>query len=255
MPAENNDGWILVWNDEFNEDGAPDPDKWDTPEFKRRNNDDGPDGWWRKENSYLDGDGNLVISVNKIENLNDDNDEFDYSSGAVRSIGKFEQRYGKFEIRCKLPSQPGWWVAFWLFSQSVGHVDSTGVVSSGEDGTEIDIMEGFGWTDGIQHALHWDGYGKYHKSTGKKTVFEGIREDYHIYTLEWDENEYGFFVDGEETWRTSDGGVSKVPAYVKITGELSTQEWAVTEKWANDPAGAKYPDYFLIDWVRVYKKK
>ena len=254
-PAAHYDGWVLTFQDEFNGEGAPDPDKWEVPEFNRRNNNDGPDGWWRKENAYQDGAGNLVISVQKIENQNDDADEFDYSSGAVRSLGKFEQRYGKFEIRCKLPAQPGWWVAFWLHSQSVGNVDSTGAVSSGEDGTEIDIMEGFGWTDKVQSALHWDGYGKFHKSAGKSTVIDGIRDGYHTYTLEWDEAEYRFFVDGAETWRTTDGGVSKVPAYVKITGEIMTAGWAITDKWANDPAKADYPDHYIIDWVRVYKKK
>jgi len=49
------------------------------------------------------------------------------------------------------------------------------------------------------------------------------------------------------------GGVSKVPAYLKITGELSTLPWAISENWSNDPEQATYPDYFLVDYVRVYQ--
>jgi beta-glucanase (GH16 family) len=253
-PSENNnddnDGWTLTWQDEFNGTGEVDEAKWDKPEYNRRNNDNGPDGWWLKENSYQDGNGNLVIRANMINNRNSDNDEYDYATGAVRSINRFEQRFGKFELRCQLPTQPGWWVAFWLFSSSVGNVDS-----SGEDGTEIDIMEGFGWTDRINQALHWDGYGEDHKSAVNPLTINGIRNGYHTYGLEWNEEEYIFYVDSVETWRTNAGGVSKVPAYVKITGELSTESWAINEWWANNPENGYFPDYFLVDWVRVWKKE
>lgn len=241
--------WRLVWQDEFNGSGEVDVSKWDKPEYNRRNNDNGPDGWWLKENSYQDGNGNLVIVASVINNRNSDDDSYDYATGAVRSINKFEQRFGKFEIRCQLPTQPGWWVAFWLMSSSVGNVDG-----SGEDGTEIDIMECFGWTDRINQALHWDGYGDDHQSAGNSFEMDDIRNGYHTFALEWNETEYIFFVDSIETWRTSAGGVSKVPAYVKITGELSTLPWAIGEGWANNPGSGKFPDYFLIDYVRVWVK-
>jgi len=237
----------LVWSDEF--DGTTvDPSSWDKPEYNRRQNENGPDGWWLRQDSYLDGQGHLVIRARKIANRNSDNDPYDYSTGAIRTIDRFEQKFGKFEIRCKLPTQPGWWVAFWLYSSSVGHVDG-----SGEDGTEIDIFEGFGWTDKMQHALHWDGYGDAHQSIGKSRTMEGIRDGYHTFSLEWYENLYIFYIDGAESWRTTDGGVSKVPAYVKITGELSTEPWAIGTGWSNDPKNGTYPDSFLVDYVRVYK--
>ena len=256
IAAVEKEGWELTFHDEFDGTDTPDPDKWDIPEYNRRNNPDGPDGWWRKENAYLDGDGHLIISVEKVDNLNDDGDAFDYATGAVRSIDRFEQRFGRFDIRCRLPEQPGWWAAFWLYSESVGRVDTTlAADKGGEDGTEIDIMEGFGWTDMIHNTLHWDGYGRYHKAEGKSDMIDGVRDGYHIFTLEWDENEYRFYADGVETWRSDAGGVSKVPAYVKITGELSTEDWSIREGLANDPAKAEYPDYYIIDWVRVYRRK
>jgi beta-glucanase (GH16 family) len=248
-PDIEKEGWVLTWHDEFDGSGVPDIRKWDRPEYNRRNNDNGPDGWWLQEDSFLDGEGNLIIRARKIQNQNSDGDPYDYSTGAVRTIDRFEQCFGLFEIRCQLPQQPGWWVAFWLMSPTVGNEDG-----SGEDGTEIDIFEGFGWIDAINQALHWDGYGDAHKSEGKKTTVSGIRNGYHIFTLEWYEDVYVFLIDGTETWRSSAGGVSKVPAYVKITGELSTESWAINEYWSNDPRKATYPDSMVVDYVRVYKK-
>jgi len=242
--------WIKTWGDEFNGTGAPEAKKWDRPEYNRRNNDSGPDGWWLQEDSYLDGKGNLVLRAKKINNRNSDKDQFDYSTGAIRSYGKFQQQFGRFEIRCQLPTQPGWWVAFWLMSEGVGNVND-----AGEDGTEIDIFEGFGWTDAINHALHWNGYGAEHQSEGHMAPVPGIRNGFHTFALEWEKDMYRFYVDDIETWRSAAGGVSKVPAYVKITAELSTESWAVNQYWSNNPARAVFPDSFLVDYVRVFKKR
>jgi beta-glucanase (GH16 family) len=248
LPLASSAAWQLTWQDEFGGTGVPDASKWDRPEYNRRNNDNGPDGWWLREDSYLNGEGQLVIRVKEIANRNADDDSLDYSCGAVRTKGHFEQAFGRFECRCRLCTQPGWWVAFWLYAPGVGNVDQ-----SGRDGTEIDIFEGFGWTDQINQALHWDGYGDDHRSTGQRTTVPGIREGYHDFVLEWYDDEYVFFVDGEETWRTDSGGVSQVPEYVKVTAEISTQSWAINEWWAMDPADAVYPDSFLVEYVRVYE--
>jgi len=246
-PPEFVDGWTLVWQDEFEGDGPVDSTKWEQPEYNRKNNDNGPDGWWLKEDSYLDGEGNLAIRARRIDNLNFDGDAYDYSTGAVRSINRFEQTFGRFEARVKLPSQAGWWVAFWLMSPTVFNEDG-----SGQDGTEIDIMEGFGWTNKIFHALHWDGYGAAHRSESINMELPGIRDGFHTFTLEWNSAEYIFFVDSVETWRSSAGGVSQVPAYIKLTGELSTTPGAIGDWWANDPEFVYFPDYYLIDYVRVW---
>ena len=61
-------GWSLVFRDEFNGFGKPDPEKWISQEYNRRIDTKGPDGWWLKENVRLDGWGHLEIRVNEIEN-------------------------------------------------------------------------------------------------------------------------------------------------------------------------------------------
>ena len=218
--------WKLVWSDEFNNQSL-DENIWETPVGVRR------DGYWAKEDSYLDGKGNLVIRTRKEGGC--------YYSGAIRTMDKFEHRYGYWVARCKFHTQEGHWPAFWLFS-SPG-VSTVG--NEGRDGTKIDIMEkAWAKEDRINHALHWDGYGKYHKSDGKQVVIPGLSQGFHDFGLLWKPDEYVFYVDGKETWRTSAGGVSQVPAYIKLTDEVGT--------WAGDINKAELPDYFYVDYVRVY---
>ncbi|OEJ98477.1 hypothetical protein A8C32_04485 [Flavivirga aquatica] len=237
----------LVWSDEFNGTGSPDPDKWEQMEYNRRQNSNGPDGWWDRDDVYLDGNGNLVIRVRKINNRNNDNDPYDYSVGAVRTKGIFEKKFGRFEIKCQLPTEQGWWVAFWMMQGNVGSIGNGGV-----DGMEVDIMEAWGWTDKINHAFHWDGYGSAHKVKGKESVVSGIRDGFHTYTLDWYPDKYIFYIDGVETWRNIGGGVCQFPGYIKVTGEISTENWAIGDNWSKNPATAQYPDYFIVDYVRVY---
>ena len=242
--------WRLVFQDEFSGRGRPDPDKWISKEYNRRPNDDGPDGWWDPTNAYLNGSGMLVLKTSVIKNRNpdEDSDPYDYASAMVSTEGKFEQAFGRYEVRAKLPHSPGWWSAFWLFSQSVHHVDG-----SGRAGTEVGIMDTFGWNDKVHHALHWDGYGEQHQWSAFSAVRPGIRRGWHTFTLEWFPDEYIFYVDGQETWRSSAGGVSQNPLCVKLSGEISSREDMANKWWANTPDPDRFPDKFVIDWVRVYE--
>ena len=244
--------WQIVFRDEFSGTGEPDPEKWISQEYNRRIDTKGPDGWWLKENVRLDGWGHLEIRVNEIENRNpeEDSDPYDYASGMVSTEGKFEPVFGRFEARMKLPDDPGWWVAFWLFADSVENEDGSGV-----DGIEIDIVEGFGWTDELNFALHWDGYHEAHQSVFERRNFPRIRRGWHIFALEWTETEYVWFVDNVEVWRSSAGGVSRAPQWIKFSGEVSEAPGVANKWWSNMPDRKRFPDKFLVDWVRVYQKK
>jgi beta-glucanase (GH16 family) len=96
----------------------------------------------------------------------------------------------------------------------------------------------------VQHALHWDGYGEEHQSEGKVASVPGVMEGWHTFALWWKADEYIFYVDGQETWRTNAGGVCQVPLYIKLSDEIGT--------WGGDIAEAQLPDRFLVDYVRVY---
>ena len=92
-----NSGWSLVFRDEFNGHGKPDPEKWISQEYNRKKNPDGPDGWWLKDNVSLTGWGQLEISATQIPNRNpeEDDDPYDYASGMVSTEGKFETTFGR----------------------------------------------------------------------------------------------------------------------------------------------------------------
>ncbi len=224
-PAPEGKPWTLVWQDEF--DGPSlDETKWNRlGDHKRR------DGFWVKDDAYVDGQGYLVLRTKK------EGDRF--TCGAVNTRGKFEKAFGYLVARCQMPKQPGHWPAFWLMCDGVGKVGD-----EGRDGTEIDIIE-VPWRDGqLTSNLHWDGYGKEHQSAGIKFNVPGVMEGWHTFGLLWLPEEYVFYVDGKETWRTTAGGVSRVPEFLKLTEEIGT--------WGGDIKKAELPDFFRVDYVRVY---
>ena len=227
--------YTLSFEDNF-EGEAIDGTKWEQcPEQKRQD----LNNYWDNSMSYLDGEGNLVIGMSYDES----SDRF--LSGGVRSKGRFEQAYGYFEIRCTVNTVPGYWTAFWLMGDSI--VDET---KGGKNGTEIDIMETAYLEKGeVQNTLNWDGYGSAHKSLGnvsKVNIYDG---EYHTFALLWTKNEYVFYTDGKETWRTNASsalGTCEVPLFLKITSE--------TGSWTGTPDPKNLPDFMKIDYVRVYQE-
>lgn len=217
--------WRLVWHDEFSGTQL-DRSLWDAPEYERRGH------LWRAANAYLDGQGNAILETSKVGDR--------YASPCIRTKGKFEKAFGYFETRCRLPKEQGHWSAFWLYNDSVGKIGD-----QGRDGTEIDIME-WPYRDGrVQLTLHWDGYGKAHQSEGRTVKEPAVLDgQFHTFALWWSPDEYVFYIDGKELWRTRAGGVCQVPLYLKLSEEIGS--------WAGDITKAVLPDRFVVDYVRVY---
>jgi beta-glucanase (GH16 family) len=211
--------------------------------------------WWRnfkKENVYIE-DGALVIRTAK--------DEVGYSSGSVNTgdpsintsdpgqSSPFEQAFGRFEARLKFPTQQGHGCAFWLWNESQMNVDG-----SGRDGAEIDIIEKYWLIDRAIHALNWDGYGAEKDGDLEGVDGEGLDNgDWHIIRLDWYPDEYVFFVDNKETWRTSAGGVLQAPNYVILSDEILNFGVGPEEMGVGPIEDAVLPDYFYVDYVRVYE--
>lgn len=227
----------LSFEDNF--DGKDiDTAKWERcPEWPRQD----LNNHWDNDMSYLDGDGNLIIEMSY------DKETDRYLSGGVRSKGKFEQAYGYFEIRCTVNTVPGYWTAFWLMGESVADETNGGV-----NGTEIDIMESAYFDEKIiQNSLNWDGYGANHKVDYKKAPADVYDGEYHTFSLLWTEDEYVYYIDGVESWRTKAEealGVCEVPLYLKITSEMGS--------WTSSALiPENIPDYMKVDYVRVYAEK
>lgn len=225
-PLPEGQHWKLRWHDEF--DGP----KLDESKWNRLGDHPRKGGYWLKEDAYVNGKGSLLLRTKK------DGDRF--TCGAINTKGKFEHAFGYFEARCRMPKEPGHWSAFWLMCAGVNTVGN-----DGRDGTEIDIIE-MPWRDGrLTVNLHWDGYGKDRKHDGKTFKPPGVTEGFHTYGLLWLPDEYVFYVDGQEVWRSRAGGVSQVPQFIKLTNEVGN--------WAGDIKEAKLPDYFEVDYVRVFE--
>ena len=218
--------WQLVWHDEF--DGSVlDEDKWDVPpDGKRRK------AYWMRKAISLDGKGHLAIRTIQEDDK--------YIDGCVRTKGKFEHTFGYYVARIQFQSQPGHWPAFWLLN---GSVFKDG--NDGWNGTEIDICEKPWLDDRVQQAIHW-GVGQKLKSVDKIAKFPGVMEGWHTFGLLWLSDQYVFYIDGKETWRTkaADGVVCQMPLYIKLSDEIGP--------WGGDIRKAKLPDQFLVDYVRAY---
>ena len=152
-------------------------------------------------------DGFLYITTTKVGD--------EYHTAIIDTQGKYEPTFGYFETRVKFQDQLGHWSAFWLNSPTI-----SGVGDVRKYGTEIDIFEYLVKDkDTIHMNLHWDGYGDDHKTTGSKYTGEGISEGFHIIGLEWTPEEYVFYVDGKEVWRTSEA-VSHRGEYIPLSMEM-----------------------------------
>ncbi|MBI4978512.1 MAG: glycoside hydrolase family 16 protein [Spirochaetes bacterium] len=219
--------WKIAFQDEF--DGTTvDETKWTIREGKRR------DMMRSRKAVSLDGDGHLVMSIFK------EGDKF-YDSW-IDTKNKWTQTYGFWTARIKLHRSEGHWIAFWLMPQSGNTV--------GSPGREIDIMECNRLNDEVNHAIHWNGYGKDHKSEGHREMTPGLTEGWHTYSLLWTPEDFVFYVDDAEVYRTSAAGGCHVPEYIKVTDEAE----AKPSSWAGDVNTAKLPDSWMVDYVRVYQR-
>ncbi|MBE6820921.1 MAG: glycoside hydrolase family 16 protein [Ruminococcaceae bacterium] len=200
-------------------------------------------------------DGNLVIPVVYLEEGMGGKGAGWYTAGIdTDSDAKngFSQKFGYFECRCILPKGADIWSAFWLMNDGVYNADG-----SGKDGTEIDIFESDGYEKlfkyNVSSNLHFDGYGDAHQKLGATRFLlkNNPYEEFNTYGLEWNENEYIFYINGVETFRTSFGGVSQNEEYVILSVEMRGENGIPSER-ENAPAeGAE----FIVDYVKVYQYK
>lgn len=227
-PAAPVKGYTLAWSDEF--DGTVlDTAKWDYRQLGPRR-----DAVNVKDTVTLDGKGHLVLTTKRSGSK--------YHTAMIGTQGRYETTYGYFECRAKLQTQVGHWSAFWLQTPTMGKE----IGNPAKSGTEIDIFEYIcTWGDEVVHNLHWDGYGKAHKTAGWRTSVPGLSKGWHTFGLLWTQKEYVFTIDGKETWRSS-SAVSARPEYIILSLEVG--------KWAGDISSATLPDSFHVDYVRVYKR-
>ncbi|MEZ4977708.1 MAG: glycoside hydrolase family 16 protein [Chitinophagales bacterium] len=165
-------------------------------------------------------------------------------TGMISTKNKFENSFGYYEVKCLLPQATGHWASFWLqtpdMGKYIGEVDKAGA--------EIDIFEFLpNKNRQIHHTLHYDGYDKDHKVRHKLVKDRKFKSwEWHTFGLLWTENGYSFFVDDKLNFTVNEG-ISKRNQFIILSLEVG--------KWAGELDKSKLPDYFIIDYVRVYKRK
>ena len=245
--------WKLTWSDEFNgADGTgPDPARWGFDVAGRGFGNDEFETYTSRLKNVQQRGGNLVITAWKERYTGSDGIARWYTSGRIKSKGKFSQAYGRFEARMKLPLGKGIWPAFWLLGDDVSNV---GWPRCGE----VDVMENIGEADRIYSTLHGPGYSGGHAISAKFNLQPGERVDdsFHIYVVEWEPKRIRFFFDGalivERTPKDLPAGTRWVydhPFFVILNV-------AVGGFWPKYPdATTKFPQRMLVDYVRVYSRE
>lgn len=191
----------LIWSDEFNYEGRPDSSKWHHQTFA-------PNGgsWFNgelqhyvdKENTTYVTNGTLKIVARK-ESYTTQNSTKEYTSARLNS--KFDFKYGRIDVRAKLPSGAGTWPAIWTLGSNINEAgnyfgDSRGSVGWPACG-EIDIMEQNGWDKTRSYGyFHWANTqtGEY-QNTGTTTYIADSSSEFHLYSLIWDETKMQILLD------------------------------------------------------------
>ncbi len=254
------DGWELVWQDEFNQDGRPNPAKWDYEEGFIRNEESQYYTRSRTENARVE-NGHLIIEGRKENFTNPKYDpngktwqtqrkSAEYTSASLITLGKANWKFGRIEVRAKVPAGQGAWPAIWLMGINRTKV---GWPKCGE----IDLLEFIGDRDPktVYGTIHYPKDGKYKSNGGTIKTPQPLSDDFHLYALTWDENEIKWFFDNQlyhtfalETANEPDGNAFHKHFYLLIN-------LAMGANWPGPINPDHTPMKFIVDYVRVYQQK
>ncbi len=256
-PPIEDGGYELVWADEFDTDGPPNPANWDYEHGFVRNREL---QWYQPENATVNG-GHLVIQAVRERR---DNPEYkegsrrwtsrrqfaEYTSASLKTQGKQEWLYGRFVMRAKIPTAPGMWPAFWTLGS--GKWPRCG---------EVDVMEYYrgmvlanaAWR-GADGRTAWDAV----RAPLDRLGDAGWSDRFHKWRMDWDSDRIDLYVD-DRLLNTIDiaqadslghdgGNPFRKPHYLLVN-------LAVGGMNGGDPAAAGSPCQYEIDYIRVYQAK
>jgi beta-glucanase (GH16 family) len=248
-------GWTLVWHDEF--DGATiDRSRWGFQVDGEGGGNNELQYYTSRESNAFVENGSLVIRALRETYTGEDGTR-SYTSGRLYSQGTGSWKYGRFEIRAKLPFGQGIWPAIWMMPLLSIY---GGWAASGE----IDIMELLGHEPSrVYGTLHFGGVSPANQQSGAsfKLPSGSFADDFHVFALEWDTTEFRWFVDDslystktQSVWYTTATDAPR-PAPFDQAFYLILNV-AVGGKWPKDPDGTTtFPQTMNIDYVRVFQRE
>ncbi|MGN6177768.1 MAG: glycoside hydrolase family 16 protein [Mucilaginibacter sp.] len=252
--------WKLVWADEFNYTGLPDSTKWTYENGFVRNQEPQYYTVGRLENCRVE-NGTLVIEARKEEYPNaaykpgstnpaQQQPVAHYTSASLITLGKADWKYGRIEVRAKVPAGMGTWPAIWLLG--IDRVNTKWPFCG-----EIDLMEYLGRDpQKVYGTVHYaDSAGKY-QHEGKSPIVDSPANAFHTYTLQWYPDRLEFYYDSLKYFvfdiakadNKQDNPFRK-KFYVLLNLALGHQG-----SWAGPFKDGDLPFKYYVDYVRIYKK-
>jgi beta-glucanase (GH16 family) len=253
------EGYKLKWNDEFNIDGSPNKKNWDYEVGFVRNNEK---QWYQKDNAYCK-NGFLIIEAKKEQRANpnfisidhkdwrNNRDSIKVTSSCLITREKYSWKYGRFEMKAKIPVAKGMWPAFWTLGLQ-GNWPANG---------EIDIMEYYNGK--ILANAAWKSSTGTTEWKSKVALLNSFKNDswaneFHIWRMDWDENSIKLYVDDllmneiavNKTINTNNQAIIafQQPHYLLVNLAVGGSEGGET-------AADSFPSKYIIDYIRVYQKK
>lgn len=243
--TEKSAGQKLVWSDEFDYTGLPDSTKWSY--------EIGGHGWGNNEKQFYTAkrleNASVKDGVLSITAVKETFEGAGYTSARLTSKNKGDWKYGRFEIKAKMPKGRGLWPAIWM-------LPSDGKYGDWPVSGEIDIMEHVGYLpDSLYGTVHTGAYNhRIGTQKGSKVYRKDLSDAFHVYVLQWDENEIKIGIDDD--------------LYFSFPNEKKTaQEWPFDQRFhlllnmavGGDWGGSRgidetiFPQTLQIDYVRVYQ--
>ncbi len=248
-------GYKLVWHEEFDTDGKPDPANWNYENGFVRNEEA---QWYQRDNASISG-GLLVIEARKERVKNSkytgsgdwktSREYAEYTSTSMTTSGLQSWQYGRFEMRARIPTAAGMWPAWWTLGVS-GEWPSNG---------EIDIMEFYQGkvlaNVACGTSTRWTA--KWSSSTKSLSALGAdFTSSFHVWRMDWDEQNITLSMDDEELNTTplssmlNPDGKSpfKQKAYMIVNLAIGGQN-------GGDPSRTSFPQRYEIDYIRVFQKE
>lgn len=251
-------GLRLMWSDEFNTDGRPSEEDWAHERGFVRNREL---QWYQRDNAFCE-DGCLVIEARRERKDNPlfgsdsrrvsdwaaRREHIEYTSASLTTRGKHQWRYGRLEVRGKIPTDPGAWPAIWTL----------GVRGGWPGGGEVDVMEYYRGKllANLAWGAQWREVVWRTESVPLATFPAGWHNQFHVWRMDWDEHEIRLTVDDRllnkvstdeaSARRDSDPHPFRQPHYLLLN-------LAIGGTQGGDPAGAEFPIRYLVDYARIYQ--
>lgn len=238
-------GYTLAWADEFSVT-ALDGTVWN------QETGNGASGWGNNELEYYTSDvkntflsnGNLVIEARK-ESING----FNYSSGRMTTQNKKNFKFGRIDIRAKLPVAKGLWPALWMLGENITTVSWPAC-------GEIDIMELIGnFPSRTYGTMHWKNVSGTNTNKGSEYNLSSgdFSQQFHVFSLIWTQDTLKWLVDDQNFLTTTKADVGAAN-YPFNDPQFLLFNVAVGGNWPGSPdANTVFPQRMFVDYVRVFQ--